>query len=80
VFIRQIQIQGSTLGSIEEFRRLLPLVATGQLRPVIERSFAPQEVTAADSGGSSRSGSVEQRHCSSIAATADGIVLTWASL
>jgi D-arabinose 1-dehydrogenase-like Zn-dependent alcohol dehydrogenase len=47
VFIRQIQIQGSTMGSLEEFRRLLAVVAAGQLRPAIERSFALEEVPAA---------------------------------
>ena len=47
VFIRQIQIQGSTFGSVEEFRRLLAVVATGRLRPTIERGFSLEEVPAA---------------------------------
>jgi NADPH:quinone reductase-like Zn-dependent oxidoreductase len=47
VFIRQIQIQGSTMGSLEEFRRLLAAVAAGRLRPAVERSFALEEVPAA---------------------------------
>ena len=47
VFIGQIQIQGSTFGSVEEFRRLLAVVATGRLRPTIERGFSLEEVPAA---------------------------------
>ena len=47
VFIRQIQIQGSTMGSLEEFRRLLAVAAAGRLRPAVERSFALEEVPAA---------------------------------
>ena len=47
VFIRQIHIQGSTFGSVEEFRRLLAVVATGRLRPTIERGFSLEEVPAA---------------------------------
>jgi NADPH:quinone reductase-like Zn-dependent oxidoreductase len=47
VFIRQIQIQGSTMGSLEEFRRLLAVVAAGRLRPAVERGFPLEEVSAA---------------------------------
>src|SRR5918998_258000 len=47
LFIRQIQVQGSTMGSLEEFRRLLAVVAAGRLRPAIERSFALEEAPAA---------------------------------
>ena len=47
VFIRQIQIQGSTMGSLEEFRRLLAVVAAGRLRPATERGFALEEAPAA---------------------------------
>jgi NADPH:quinone reductase-like Zn-dependent oxidoreductase len=47
VFIRQIQIQGSTFGSVEEFRRLLAVVATSRLRPTIERGFSLEEVPTA---------------------------------
>src|SRR5215218_7053213 len=67
LFIRQIQIQGSTMGSLEEFRRLLAAAAAGRLRPAIERGFPLEEVPgrwttwpAAGSGGSSPSGSVER--------------------
>ncbi|SME90930.1 NADPH:quinone reductase [Tistlia consotensis] len=37
LFIRQIAIFGSTLGSVEEFRRLLAVVAAGDLAPVIDQ-------------------------------------------
>ena len=47
VFIRQIQIQGSTMGSLKEFRRLLAVIAAGRLRPAIESAFALEEVRAA---------------------------------
>ena len=46
-FIRQIQIQGSTMGSLEELRRLLAVVAADRLRPAIERGFALEEAPAA---------------------------------
>jgi D-arabinose 1-dehydrogenase-like Zn-dependent alcohol dehydrogenase len=47
LFIRQIQIQGSTMGSLEEFHRLLSMVAACRLRPVIERAFALEAASAA---------------------------------
>ena len=47
VFIRQIQVQGSTMGSLEEFRRLLAVAAAGRLQPAIERSFILEDVPAA---------------------------------
>jgi NADPH:quinone reductase-like Zn-dependent oxidoreductase len=39
VFIRQLQILGSTLGSFEEFRTLLAFCARHQLKPVIDSSW-----------------------------------------
>lgn len=39
VFIRQLQIFGSTLGTHDEFRALLDSVFAGQLSPVIDRSY-----------------------------------------
>ncbi|MCW0235009.1 MAG: zinc-binding dehydrogenase [Ferrovibrio sp.] len=47
VFIRQLQIFGSTLGSQEEFRQLLNAVAQGGLRPVIDRVYPLSEAVAA---------------------------------
>ncbi len=39
LFIRQIQVYGSTLGSLDEFRRLLELWRRGAFRPVIHRTY-----------------------------------------
>lgn len=39
VFIRQLQIYGSTLGTHDEFRALITAVKEGQLEPVIDRIF-----------------------------------------
>ena len=39
MFIRQLQIFGSTLGTQDEFRALLDIVAAGQLQPVIDRQY-----------------------------------------
>ena len=39
VFIRQLQIFGSTLGTQDEFRALLNAVSAGQLTPVIDRQY-----------------------------------------
>ena len=47
VFIRQLQIFGSTLGDPHELRSLLALCARGALRPVIDSRYALGEVHAA---------------------------------
>ncbi len=47
LFIRQLEIYGSTLGSVEELRRLLALVAAGELRPVVDSVLPLSEVAAA---------------------------------
>ena len=39
IFIRQLQLFGSTLGTQDEFRALLTAVAAGQLSPVIDRRY-----------------------------------------
>ncbi|MGH8786113.1 MAG: zinc-binding dehydrogenase [Cupriavidus necator] len=39
MFIRQLEVYGSTGGSIEEFRQLVALFARGDLSPVIDRQF-----------------------------------------
>ena len=39
VFIRQIRISGSTLGTEDEFRALLQATAAGRLQPVVDRVF-----------------------------------------
>ena len=47
VFIRQLQIMGSTLGTLAEFRDLLAFVERHAVRPVIDREFALDEVREA---------------------------------
>ena len=47
IFIRQLQIIGSTLGDFDEFRDLLTLVERSGLRPVIDSEYALAEVHAA---------------------------------
>lgn len=44
VFIRQLEIHGSTLGSIEEFRRLLAVYRSGRLKPAIDRTYPLEEI------------------------------------
>jgi NADPH:quinone reductase-like Zn-dependent oxidoreductase len=47
VFIRQLEIYGSTGGSIGEFRRLLDVFNRGLVRPVIDSTFAMADVRSA---------------------------------
>jgi NADPH:quinone reductase-like Zn-dependent oxidoreductase len=47
MFIRQLEVYGSTGGSIEEFRQLVALFAQGELRPVIDRQFPLEQVDEA---------------------------------
>ncbi len=47
IFKKQLQILGSTLGSREEFRRLINFMNITQLRPVIDRTFPLAEAAAA---------------------------------
>jgi NADPH:quinone reductase-like Zn-dependent oxidoreductase len=47
IFIRQLQILGSTLGNFNEFRDLLNLVARTGLRPIIDSEFALDQTHAA---------------------------------
>ncbi len=47
VFIRQLQIFGSTLGDLDEFRNLLAFVERTALHPVISSSYALDQVHAA---------------------------------
>jgi len=44
MFIRQLEVYGSTGGSIEEFRQLVALFAQGKIHPVIDRRFALDQV------------------------------------
>lgn len=47
VFIRQLQIFGSTLGSQDEFRQLLNAATQGGLQPVIDRVYPLSQAVAA---------------------------------
>lgn len=47
IFIRQLQIFGSTLGDLDEFRNLLALVRRTGLRPVISSTYPMADVHAA---------------------------------
>lgn len=47
IFIRQLQILGSTLGNFDEFRDLLSLVERSGLRPVIDSEFTLDQAHAA---------------------------------
>ena len=47
IFIRQLQILGSTLGDLHEFRDLLALVERTGLKPVIDSTFPLSQVHAA---------------------------------
>ncbi len=47
LFFKQLSILGSTMGSLSELQTLLGHVATGALRPVVDRTFALAEAPAA---------------------------------
>ena len=47
LFVRQLQIFGSSLGSLEEYRQLLAFVENTGLRPVIDREFGMQDIHSA---------------------------------
>lgn len=47
MFIRQLQVMGSTHGTFEEFRQLLSVVSAGLFRPVIDSRFAMSDIHAA---------------------------------
>ena len=47
MFIRQLEVYGSTGGSLDEFRQLVSLFARGGVTPVIDRSYPLAEVDAA---------------------------------
>ena len=47
LFIRQIEVIGSTLGNLAEFRDLLSVCARGRVKPLIERTYPLHEVPAA---------------------------------
>jgi NADPH:quinone reductase-like Zn-dependent oxidoreductase len=44
VFVRQIQILGSTLGNMMELRQLIQAVAQNKIKPVIDRTFTLDQI------------------------------------
>jgi NADPH:quinone reductase-like Zn-dependent oxidoreductase len=46
-FFKQLSVLGSTMGSLAELMALLPYFASGELRPVVDRTFALAEAPAA---------------------------------
>ena len=47
VFIRQLEIYGSTGGSLDEFRQLLDVFNRGMVKPTIDSTFAMSDIRAA---------------------------------
>jgi NADPH:quinone reductase-like Zn-dependent oxidoreductase len=47
LFSRQLSLLGSYMGTKDEFRTVLKLVAAGKLKPVIDRTFPLSEIAAA---------------------------------
>jgi NADPH:quinone reductase-like Zn-dependent oxidoreductase len=47
LFVRQLNVHGSTMGSLEEFRRLIQAFEAGAFRPHIDSTFPLDEVSAA---------------------------------
>jgi NADPH:quinone reductase-like Zn-dependent oxidoreductase len=47
LFIRQLEVYGSTGGSIDEFRQLVGMYARGEIRPLIDRRYTLDEIDTA---------------------------------
>jgi len=47
LFGRQIAVYGSTLGSVEEFRQLVDVTARGLIEPLIDRTYALDDIALA---------------------------------
>lgn len=47
IFIRQLEVYGSTGGSVDECRQLMALFASGAVRPVIDRRFVLDDIRSA---------------------------------
>jgi NADPH:quinone reductase-like Zn-dependent oxidoreductase len=47
MFIRQLEVYGSTGGSLEEFRQVVALFSRGDIAPVIDKTFALSDVRSA---------------------------------
>jgi NADPH:quinone reductase-like Zn-dependent oxidoreductase len=47
IFWKQLSILGSTMGTREDFAAVLDLVATGRVKPIVDRTFPLAEAAAA---------------------------------
>jgi len=47
IFWKQLSVLGSTMGTPEDFRGMLDVVTSGQLRPVVDRVFPLEEAARA---------------------------------
>lgn len=47
IFIKQQEILGSTMGSIDELYALTELIAEGKLAPIVDRTFSPEQIQEA---------------------------------
>jgi len=47
IYVRQLSIFGTRMGTKEEFEKVLELVATGKLKPIIDKTFLLQEAAEA---------------------------------
>lgn len=47
LFVRQLQIFGSSLGSLDEYRRMLTFVQNNKLKPVIDAKYAMEDIHSA---------------------------------
>ena len=44
LFVRQLAVYGSTMGSLEEFRQLIEVAARGKIVPLIEKAYALDDI------------------------------------
>ena len=47
IFWKQLTIYGSTMGSTEEFKKMINLIESKEIRPVIDSIYAPNEINIA---------------------------------
>lgn len=47
IFWNQLRILGSTMGTNEEFREVVAMFRNGQLKPVVDKAFSPEQCTEA---------------------------------
>ena len=47
LYLKHLDMLGSTLGTVEDFRELIALINQGQLTPVVAGSYALEDIHAA---------------------------------